>query len=385
MKIAYISKFYPPITGGMERVARFMSENMVSRGHDVDIYTSDRGKENLESEEEINGVRIKRIPTLKLLGNTFLLPLKWPEESEYDIVHSLSHASPFYLSFMGWVKEKKLPLVTHFMALKTMRDHPNKFFSLIGSRYEDMAVSIALKATDKPLTRSRRDQELLKENYNVESLFLPDGIPSRYFEVGDKGNEFRKKYDIQAEYIILFIGRLERLKGPQVLLRSIPYLNEFKKDFTVLFVGPDSGRKKELVREGKNLDISEKFRILGRISEEDKIAAIDASRVLVVPSISDWVEVYPMVISEAWARETPVIGTRIGGIPYRIDDGENGFLVQPDDPGALAGAIREIIENKKVSSKMGKEGKKKVKSWEDIAEQAERSYKKVLATKTQEK
>ena len=78
---------------------------------------------------------------------------------------------------------------------------------------------------------------------------------------------------------------------------------------------------------------------------EESIKALDSSIALLLQSIADYVEVYPMVISEAWAREKPVIASKVGGTPYRIKQNVNGVLVDLLDPKMLAEAMLKIAHD----------------------------------------
>ena len=75
-----------------------------------------------------------------------------------------------------------------------------------------------------------------------------------------------------------------------------------------------------------------------------------------------------MAITEAWARGKPVIATKVGGIPYRVRHMENGVLVPPRDPKALAEAIMLLANDKELAKKLGTEGKRDVHTWEEIIE-----------------
>jgi len=74
-----------------------------------------------------------------------------------------------------------------------------------------------------------------------------------------------------------------------------------------------------------------------------------------------------MVISEAWARGKPIVASSVGGIPYRVKHMINGILVPPRNPKALAEAILKLLEDRTLAEKMGLEGKKKLKTWSEIA------------------
>ena len=78
---------------------------------------------------------------------------------------------------------------------------------------------------------------------------------------------------------------------------------------------------------------------------EESIKALDSSIALILQSIADYVEVYPMVISEALTREKPVIASKVGGVPYRVKQNVNGVLVDLLDPKMLAEAMLKIAHD----------------------------------------
>ena len=105
---------------------------------------------------------------------------------------------------------------------------------------------------------------------------------------------------------------------------------------------------------------------MGFVDEGAKIGALDASIALVLPSVCDYVEVFSLVISEAWARGKPVIASAVGEIPYRVRHMVNGLLVPPRDPCALAEAIVELSNNKSLAIELGYRGRGSVYGWGEI-------------------
>jgi len=86
-------------------------------------------------------------------------------------------------------------------------------------------------------------------------------------------------------------------------------------------------------------------------------------------------ETFPLVIMEAWAREKPVITTPVGDIPYRVKHGENGILIPPRNPKALADAIILLFQDENLRRKLGISGKKQVHTWDEIIAKLTKIYK----------
>jgi glycosyltransferase involved in cell wall biosynthesis len=128
----------------------------------------------------------------------------------------------------------------------------------------------------------------------------------------------------------------------------------------------------------EKIDVTRRVYYLGYVDEKTKVEALDSATALALPSLADYVEVYPMVISEAWAREKPVIASSVGGIPYRVKQGINGLLVNPSDPKMLAEGMLKLLDDEESAKEMGKNGRKDVFSWREIAEKSIQLYEQVL-------
>lgn len=180
------------------------------------------------------------------------------------------------------------------------------------------------------------------------------------------------RFGIKQGSFFLFIGRMHKLKGPHILIKALQYIGD---DVAAVFIGPDAGYLQETISLAGKLGVKNRIHILGYVDEATKIEAIDSTVALVNPSITDSVEVYPGVISEAWAREKPVIASAVGGIPYRVKQHVNGVLVDPSNPKMLADAMLELVNNKGLAKLMGKNGKTEVFSWIEIANKSIELYK----------
>jgi glycosyltransferase involved in cell wall biosynthesis len=377
MRIIHVVHSYFPRIGGIERAVQYLAEEQAKLGHEVMVITSNVEVASSPKEETINGVNVVRLGSRKLLYNDLTIPNEEPPIEGVDIIHAHSQNSLFSITVSKKLKIKAYgKVVFHLMAIDAFKDHPNIFIRLIAPYYGRRNTRAALEIADLPLVRSIRDLEILRKRYGVEAEYLPDAVSDYYFtaEKSDP-DRFREKFGIKQEKFFLFIGRMHKLKGPQVLVRALKYVNE---DIAAVFIGPDGGYL------GKTLDLAEKIGVkrrvyyLGYVDEKTKIEALDSATALVLPSLANYVEVYPMAISEAWAREKPVIASSVGGIPYRVKQGINGLLVNPSDPKMLAEGMLKLLDDEESAKEMGKNGRKDVFSWREIAEKSIQLYEQVL-------
>jgi glycosyltransferase involved in cell wall biosynthesis len=366
MKIVHVHHHYYPVVGGIERAVQSLAEELAKMGHEVHIITSRFGAENRPKEEVINGVYVHRIKALRLRFADLTYPLEYAEKviRDADIVHGHSQNSLFTVKVIEKAKRLGIKTVMYFMAIDALYDHPNSLVRFIGPYYAKYVLKKAIALSDIKLVRSLRDQGILSKRYSVEAIFVPDGVPERFLSHRYCGDEFRRRYGIDRDYA-LYVGRLHPLKGVDILIKALHHIVKSSINLKLVILGPgDAGPYRELAQK---LNIDKNVFFPGFVDEEIKICAIDGSLAVVVPSVCDYVEVYPMIISEAWARSKAVIATRVGGIPYRVKHMENGLLVPPKDPKALAEAIIMLLQNKELAIKLGVEGRKEIMTWREIA------------------
>jgi len=370
MKIVHIHHHYWPVIGGLENVVKALAEGMAKLGHEVHVITSTYGAQDRPREEEINGVHIHRVKSIRLGYPDLTYSLEYPIDllKNADVVHGHSQNSLFTVKIIEKAKELGIRTVMHFMAVDALNDHPNPVIRLLGPRYARFTLRRALGLADVVLARSLRDLDLLSSKYGVNAEYVPDGVPTWFVEHEYYGDVFRRKYGIDRDYV-LYIGRLHPLKGVDVLIRAMSLI---KADVDLVVIGP--GNKRPYTELAERLGIKHRVHLLGFIDEETKIGAIDASLAIIIPSVSDYVEVYPMAITEAWAREKPVIATMVGGIPYRVKHMTNGLLVPPRNPRALAEAIILLTNNKELGRKLGTEGRKNIHTWDEIVNKLIKIY-----------
>jgi glycosyltransferase involved in cell wall biosynthesis len=144
-------------------------------------------------------------------------------------------------------------------------------------------------------------------------------------------DELRRSLGIDGP-TLAFAGRLTRAKSLEVALDAVGRL----EDVTLLVVGDGEERAQLEARAGRRV------RFLGAVPRARVLEVMAAADAVVLSSA--W-ENFPHALVEALAVGTPVIATRVGGVPEIVEDGTNGLLVPPGDPAALAAAIRRFLDD----------------------------------------
>jgi glycosyltransferase involved in cell wall biosynthesis len=366
MKIVHVHHYYYPVVGGIERAVQSLAEELVRMGHEVHVITSKFGAENRSDEERINGVFVHRVKASRIYFPDATYPMEYPEDvlKNADIIHGHSQNSLFTVKMIEKAKDLGTKTAMYFMAVDALNDHPNPLIRSLGPFYAKRVLKKAIALSDIKLVKSFRDLEILKNNYHVEAVYIPDGVNKEIVKAPSMAEDFREKYRVQDPFVV-YIGRLHELKGIDILIKAMSIaIKEFPK-LKAIIIGP--GNQKPYLELAQSLGIEKNIMFLGYVDEETKIGALDASIALVLPSVCSYVEVFSIVISEAWSRNKPVIASAVGEIPYRVKPMVNGLLVQSKNPKALAEAIIMLMHDKELGVKLGSEGRKGILTWEEIA------------------
>jgi glycosyltransferase involved in cell wall biosynthesis len=195
--------------------------------------------------------------------------------------------------------------------------------------------------------------------YAVESgidsekiVIVPDCVDASRFEGLVKGS-FKKKYEIESDFV-LFVGRLAKNKGLSYLLEAIPKVLKDFPDIKFVFIGEDEGMYDLLLGQAKKFGIEQNLMFLGALSNEDVSSAFNDCSLFVLPSEF---EAFGIVLIEAMAAKKPTVATRVGGIPYVVEEGKTTTLVEYGDSRELATAISNLLSDEKKRNSYGEAGR----------------------------
>ena len=174
--------------------------------------------------------------------------------------------------------------------------------------------------------------------------------------------------EADGEGYLLFVGRLRIRKGVEVLLEALRCLAAGAESPAAGGAGPlapaprlliagDGEHRQALVAKAAELGLGEgAVSFLGRCGPARVAGFLAGARALVVPSIYEGM---PLVVLEAMAQGLPVVASRVSGIPEVVVDGETGWLVPPEDPAALAAALREVLGDPAEAERRGSAGRRR--------------------------
>jgi glycosyltransferase involved in cell wall biosynthesis len=356
---------YYPRRAGEALFVTDISEELVKRGHDVTVFTAGKN-----SEEVINGVKVKRFKGMEI-ARAYTVSWKMFKallKSDTDVFHL--HHYGYFPATAGFLAAK---LRGVGCVIGTYYHPPiyNFWRTLLFYFYHFTQGCRILRKSDKILPHTRYEEKLL---INIGAKFsnqyiLPNNTDTqKYIPKGKK------------EPMILFVGPLIKEKGVNIAFKTIEEILSEKDDVKAIFVG--SGElEDELKQKTKNYD--ERITFMKNISDDKLINLYQKASVFVLPSKY---EAFGKVLTEAMSCQTPVVATRVGGIPDVVKDDETGYLVDYGNWDGMKEKIVKILNDSKLRDKLGRKGRKHVVENFDtkvIVDKLEKVYEKAIKRRKQ--
>jgi D-inositol-3-phosphate glycosyltransferase len=287
-------------------------------------------------------------------------------DAPYDIIHS-----HYWLS--GLVGERLkarwgVPHVTMFHTLGEIKNRASIAEHETELRIETEAGIIA--GADRVICATDQERTLLRQLYAADPAkvtVIPLGVDLSRFRPEDKETA-RATLGLEDERIILFVGRLEPLKGVDILIHAAAIL-ESDVDCSVLIVGGDESSHAQVTRLrnlARHHGIEDRVAFVGAVDHERLPLYYNAADVCVVPS---HYESFGLVAIEAMASGVPVVASRVGGLMGTVKDGETGYLVPWLCPEPFAERIELLLDNEPLRRSLGEAARETVGRyrWENVA------------------
>jgi len=313
-----IPRFNPSLGGGVDVVYN-ISKQLALRGHDVTVATTDY-LFDADYARTIEDLGVEVIPFRHLFNYCLYIPspdLKaWCKAhiSDFDIVHLNGTRSYQNSVVMNHAVKGGIPIVlqAHGSIMRIVERKGIKWLydQLWGSKLlTNASAFIALSHSE---AEAHQRMGVAKEKIHV----LPNGVDLEKFKDLPKKGEFREKYSIKAdEKVVLYLGRLHKSKGIDLLVEAFADLALQMENVKLVLVGPDGGFKGDLLKCIVDHNIQDKVQFTGLVSERDKYAAFIDSDVFVTPKFYG----FPITFAEACACGLPIVTTNAGDYLDWID------------------------------------------------------------------
>jgi rhamnosyl/mannosyltransferase len=350
IQVVHVGKFYPPVTGGMERVLQSLCEGPSDKVENRVIVFNTT---STTLREEVRGVGVTRVGTIGAAGSVPIAP-SFPAElgrarGDLMVVHE---PNPWALLSMA-IARPTLPIAVWFHS-EVVR--PRLQYALF---YHPLARRVYARAR-----RIVVSSPLLAEHaealgpYRDRVRVIPFGIDASRWEPTPaiRARAAAIRAGTGSRPLILFAGRMVPYKGVGVLLRALVGL-----DAAAILVG-DGPSRSGWVALARELEVTDRVRFAGEVAHEELAALYHACDMFVLPSVTR-AEAFGYVQLEAMACGKPVVSTRLpSGVPWVNRHGETGLTVDPGDADALRRALAELGRDASLRLRCGNAGRLRVHS-----------------------
>jgi D-inositol-3-phosphate glycosyltransferase len=372
-------------TGGMNVYVRELGRALAARGVGIDIFTRRQTTDVADVVEYAAGARVIHIdagPHRHVDKYDILdyLPdfacgiqrYRALTGATYDLIHS-----HYWLSGrLGMLFSDRwgVPMVSTFHTLAQLK---NRVAESSAEREQAVRYEIerrTMAASDRIVALTSVDKQQMIRHYGEQApiVVIPGGVDLDRFAP-------RQRADARAELgldphrkIVLFVGRIQRLKGLEVLVRAFAQLADL--DAELLIVGGRPGTSHEtreisrLQHLAARLGVAERTRFMGAVAHEQLPAYYSAADVSAMPSSY---ESFGLVAAESLACGTPVVATRVGGLRSIVRDGESGLLVPWRDADLFAERLRRVLLDSELRADLASHARESVLQygWDRIADE----------------
>jgi glycosyltransferase involved in cell wall biosynthesis len=355
MRVLNVVGLLDPVTGGgtAERTIQ-MSRFLAKNGNQCKILTTDVRLKDLKL-EGIDDVKIIALPSI---NERFFIPMvSIPEMIKLingtDIIHLMNHWSVLNAIVYVIAQILRKPYVVcpagALMIFGRSRLIKKLYNIIVGKRI--------VRNANKCIAITHDEIEQFKD-YGVPDCnisVIPNGIDVKKYSIQD-GGSFKKEVGIGDAPFILFMGRLNRIKGPDLLLEAFCSIFSEISEYHLVLAGPDEGLMNELKEIAKKYQLTDRVHFPGHIGGVHKNNALKEADLMVIPSRQ---EAMSIVVLESGVVGTPVLITDSCGF-NQIEDLGCGYVVNTDKLGLEDGLCR-ALKNKHQLKLMGEKLKKFVK------------------------
>jgi glycosyltransferase involved in cell wall biosynthesis len=305
-----------------------------------------------------------------LVGNlaSFFRARRLLRSESFDLVHAHGNLVAYLLG-----RSARVPVVYTEHDSTPWSCHYRRFHERLARRAIYRAVNVPafrrVAAVATACDSLRRD---LLERWEIPATHVQTILNGADFDVFNPEHHEEPSLSPFPRYC-LFAGSLTPRKAPDLVMRALVEA----RDTNFVFAG-DGPMRRRLEQLASELGVGERVAFLGVVPPAHLAVLYTGADLLVLPTFS---EASPLVAFEAMACGTPVLSTRVAGLPELVSDWQTGFLVKPGDVGQLAVAMRFLTADREKLARMGAEAQRKVRKrflWPNVARQYLALYQQLL-------
>jgi glycogen synthase len=385
-RVLMLSWEYPPrIIGGLARVVAELSKQLVKQGCEVHVVTADHP--GAPEHQDDSGVFVHRVKTQTDWTPDFLT---WVKQLNFGLLQyaielhrktpfDVVHAHDWMVADAAWVMKKGfgVPLISTIHATEAGRMHG------LHNDLQRYISQVEWRLTFESWEVIVNSQHMLRELQNQFKMppdkitIIPNGIDPDQFDFEFDPGPMRRQFASEHQKIVLFVGRMVREKGVQVLLQAAQSILAAVPGTQFLLVGTGYYLD-ELKALAGNLGIQHNVHFLGYVTDHDLLRLYKCADVVVIPSLY---EPFGIVALEGMAAQVPVVTSDTGGLIDFVEHNQTGLTTYAGDIGSLSWGILEVLRNKGLADHLRGVAYDKVKhiyNWKVIAKRTMEVYERVL-------
>ena len=341
LSVLQVGKFYPPVSGGMERMLQMLCEGERAAGMNTRVLVANTDRRTVR--EDVGGVPVLRVASVGRTGAVEWCPT-FPvhlarERADVIVIHE---PNPIALVANVLVRPPT-PTIVWFHSEVVRPRWRYKLF------YEPF-LAFTLKRAARIVVSSPAlaEQAAVLRPYRSKCVVIPFGFdPARFTSPPAPA--------INAIPTVLFVGRLVEYKGVDVLLRALAGLDGVR----AILVG-DGPRREALQELAVDLGLGDRVAFEGQVSDERMSELYARCDLFVLPSVTR-AEAFGIVQLEAMAAGKAVVSTAVPtGVPWVNQHERTGLIVPPGEVPALRAAIQRLLGDRALRERMGREGRARV-------------------------
>ncbi|MCI0459252.1 MAG: glycosyltransferase family 4 protein [Gemmataceae bacterium] len=238
---------------------------------------------------------------------------------------------------------------------------------------------------DLVIANSRNTERILREEWNLpeqQLRVLHPGVDTTQFTPAAPDSLFRRAMGWEGRRVVLTVGRLEKRKGHDVMIKALTSLRRIVPKVLYAIIG--NGEEREsLERLVNELGVRDQVQFLGELNDQQLIRCYQQCDLFVLPNrqVGRDIEGFGMVLVEAQACGKPVVAGASGGTAETMEVSETGRVVCCDGPETISELLAQLLSDQGLLDEMGKAGRRMVMErfdWENLAQQAARTFGSVL-------
>lgn len=360
VKIALVSPYDYPYPGGVTEHVRNLADQLLSRGHEVHVIApSSVGQGDVPAGPVLH--RVGRSVPIPANGSVarITLPLRG-----YLQVKSLLAFQAFDIVHLHEPMMPALPLaVLHHSPTINVGTFHAFGRSNMAYFYAKPMLKPLFNRLHGRIAVSGPARDFVARHFPGPYRIIPNGI--EYARFATRREPIDRFEDDRLD--VLFVGRLEKRKGLEYLLRAWPAVHRAVPRARLLVVG--GGRRLEGYRRWVRSHGWNEVHFIGKVSAEDLVRYYQTSDVFCAPSTGQ--ESFGIVLLEAMAAGRAIVASRIPGYAEVVDDGAEGLLVEPKSSEMLAATLIRLLEDAQLRRAMGERGREKAAAydWSRVAGQ----------------